>query len=146
MKLINQNNIVQLNIYRRFEKESSVYKLYYKKNEPVIRKRWWFFNETFTPKENLYSYFINLGPIELRTLKELEEFENDIEEDENYFQTHYDVNESGIIYVKPHVVIYTINSNNPKTIYFKNNNELDKWLYQNFTEQNIDYTKWCKIK
>lgn len=145
MKLINQNNIVQLNIYRRFEKESSVYKLYYKKNEPVIRKRWGFFNETFTPKENLYSYFISLGPIELRTLKELEEFENDIEKDENYFQTHYDVNESGIIYVKPHVVIYTINSNNPKTIYFKNNNELDKWLYQNFTEQNIDYTKWINF-
>jgi hypothetical protein len=145
MKLINQNKIVQLNIYRRFEKESSAYKLYYKKNEPVIRKRWGFFNETFTPKENLYSYFINLGPIELRTLKELEEFENDIEDDENYFQSHYDVNENGIIYVKPHVVIYTINSNNPKTMYFKNNNELDKWLCQNFTEQNIDYTKWCKI-
>lgn len=126
MKLINQNKIVQLNIYRRFEKESSAYKLYYKKNEPVIRKRWGFFNETFTPKENLYSYFINLGPIELRTLKELEEFENDIENDENYFQSHYDVNENGIIYVKPHVVIYTINSNNPKTMYFKNNNELDK--------------------
>lgn len=146
MKLINQNNIVQLNIYRRFEKESGKHTLYYKKNEPVIRKRWGFFNETFTPKENLYSYYIYLGPLELRTLKELEEFENDIEGDENYFQTYYDVNENGIIYLKPHVVIYTINSNKPKTIYFNNNNELDKWLYQNFTDQNIDYTKWCKIK
>lgn len=146
MKLINQNNIVQLNIYRRFEKESNEHKLCYKKNEPVIKKRWFFFKEKFTPKENLYSYYLYIGTPRLRTFKELEEYENDLFNDENYFQTHYETNESGIIYLKPHVVIYTINSNNPKTIYFNNNNELDEWLCQNFTKQNIDYTKWCKIK
>ena len=74
MKLINQNNIVQLNIYRRFEKESNEHILCYKKNEPVMKKRWFFFKEKFTPKENLYSYYLYIGTPKLRTIKELEEY------------------------------------------------------------------------